>query len=45
MALDIFKNEGTLEKGCVEIEDWVFSVHVVLGFQENSIYALHVCFS
>ena len=45
MGLDIFENEGISEKGCVEIEDWGFYVHFVLGFQENPIYALHVCFS
>ena len=27
MGLDIFENEGISEKGCVEIEDWGFSVH------------------
>ena len=26
-------------------EDWGFSVLFVLGFQENSIYTLHLCFS
>ena len=26
----------------VEIEDWGFSVHFELGFQENSIYTLHL---
>ena len=45
MGLDIFENEGISEKGCVEIEDWVFSVHVGLEFQENSICTLHLCFS
>ena len=45
MGLDISKNEGALEKGCVQIEDWGFSVHFGLGFQENSIYTLHLCFS
>ena len=35
---DIFEKEGTSEKGCVEIEDWGFSLQFVLGFQENSIY-------
>ena len=45
MGLDIFKNEGTSEKGCVEIGDWGFSVHLRLGFQENSIYTWHLCFS
>ena len=45
MCLDIFENEDTSEKGCVEIEDWSFSVHFVFGFQENSIYTLHLCFS
>ena len=45
MGLDIFENEGTSEKGGVEIEDWGFSVHFGLGFQENSIYTLHLCFS
>ena len=45
MGLNIFENEGTSEKGCVEIGDWGFSVYFVLGFQENSIYALHLFFS
>ena len=45
MGLDIFENEEIPEKGCVEIEDWGFSVHLGLGFQENSIYSLHLCFS
>ena len=27
MGLDIFENEGTSKKGCVEIADWGFSVH------------------
>ena len=40
MDLDIFENEGTSQKGCVEIEDWGFSVHFLSGFQENSIYTL-----
>ena len=40
MDLVIFENEGTSKKGCVEIEDWGFSVHFLLGFQENSIYTL-----
>ena len=39
-----FENEGTSEKGCVEIEDWDFSIHFVLGFQENSIYTWHLSF-
>ena len=37
MGLDIFENEGILEKGCVKIEDWGFSVHFGWEFQENSI--------
>ena len=45
MGLNIFENEETSEKEFVEIEDWGFSVHFVLGFQENSIYTLHLCFS
>ena len=45
MGLDIFENEGTSKKGCNEIEDWGFYVHYGLGFQENSIYTLHLCFS
>ena len=44
MGLDIFGNEGTSEKGCVEIEDWGSSVHFGLGFQENFIFILHLCF-
>ena len=40
LAVEIFlKKDGTSEKGwCVELEDWGFSVHFVLGFQENCIY-------
>ena len=38
MDLDIFENEGTSGKGCVEIEEWGFYVHFGLGFQENFIY-------
>ena len=45
MSLDIFDNEEISEKGCVEIEDWGFSVQFGFGFQENSIYTLHLCFS
>ena len=37
---DIFEKEGTSEKGCVEIEDWGTSVHLVLGFQENSMQSI-----
>ena len=40
---DIFEKKGKTEKGCIEIEDWDFSMHFVLGFQENSIYILHLC--
>ena len=29
MGWYIFEKEGTPEKGCVEIEDWGFSVHLV----------------
>ena len=36
--------EKTSEKDCVETEGWGFCVHFVLGFQENSIYTLHLCF-
>ena len=45
MGLDIFENEAIAEKGCIEIEDWGFSLHSGLGFQENSIYTFHLCFS
>ena len=45
MGLDIFENEGASEKGCVEIEDWGFSVHFIFGIQENSICTLHLWFS
>ena len=38
MCWDIFVKEGTSEKGYLEIEDWGFSLHFVLGFQENSVY-------
>ena len=34
MGLDIFENEGTSEKECIEIEDWGFSVHFGLGFKK-----------
>ena len=43
MDLDISKNDGTSEKGCVEIKDWGFSALFGLGFQENSIYTVHLC--
>ena len=42
---DTFEKEETSKKGCVEIEDWGFSVHFLLEFQENSVYTLHLCFS
>ena len=45
MCLDISESEGTSEEGCVEIEDWGLSVLFGWGFQENSIYTLHLCFS
>ena len=44
MGLDIFENEGTSKKGCVEIEGWG-SVDFGSGFQENSMCTLHLCFS
>ena len=34
MGLDIFENEGISEKGCVEIENWGFSVQFWLGFKK-----------
>ena len=37
LGVEIFEKEGTSKKGCVGIEDWGFSVHFVLGFQEKSI--------
>ena len=33
-SLGVEINEGTSEKGCVETEDWGFSVHFVLGFKK-----------
>ena len=45
MDLDIFENDGTSEKWCVKMEDWGFSALFGLGFQENSIYTVHFCFS
>ena len=38
------KKEGKSKKGCIEIEDWGFSVPFVLEFQDNSIYTLNLCF-
>ena len=32
MGLDILENEGISEKGCIEIENWGFSVH--FGFKK-----------
>ena len=29
---------GNSEKGCIETEDWGFSVHLVFGLQGNFIY-------
>ena len=43
MTWDIFEEEGASQKGC--LEDWGTSVHFVLGFQENYIYILYLCFS
>ena len=44
--VEIFlRKEGISKKGCVEIEDWGFSVHFVLGFQGNSIHTLLFRFS
>ena len=40
---DIFEKEGKWKKGCVNIEDWCFSVHFAMWFQENFIYILHLC--
>ena len=34
MGLDMFENEGISEKGCVEIENWGFSVQFWLGFKK-----------
>ena len=34
MGLDIFKNERTSEKGCVEIEEWGFSYTLDWGFKK-----------
>ena len=45
MGSDIFENEGISEKGGFEIEDWGFSAHFGLRFQENSISTLHLSFS
>ena len=45
MGLDIFENEGELEKGWIEIEVWSFSLHLELVFQKNSIYTLQLCFT
>ena len=42
MGLDIFENEGISGKRCIEIKDLGFSVHFGLGFQEDSIYNLHL---
>ena len=44
-GLTYFLKRRNFKKRCVEIEDWGFSVHFVLGFQKNSIYTLHLCFS
>ena len=41
MGLEIFENEKTSEKSCVEIEDCGFSATFVLGFQVNYIYTLY----
>ena len=42
MGLDILENEGISGKRCIEIEDLGFSVHFGSGFQEDSIYNLHL---
>ena len=45
LMLPLFEKEEASEKGQLEMEDWHFSAHSVLWFQENSIYTLHLCFS
>ena len=44
-GLRYFWKRGDIKKGCVEIEDWSFFVHFILGFQENFICTLHLYFS
>ena len=44
-GLIYFWKRGNMKKRCVEIKDWRTSVHFVLKLQENSIFALHLCFS
>ena len=44
LGLRFFEKEGKSKKGCIEIEDWGFSVRFVLEFQDNSIYTLNLCF-
>ena len=45
LGVEIFLKRKREHIGYVEIEDWDFSEHFVLGFQENSTYTLHLCFS
>ena len=44
LACGFSENEGASEKGCLEIEDWSFSVHFVLGCASNKIsFTLYSC--
>ena len=45
LEIEIFFKKREHQKRCIEIEDWGFSVHFVLEFQENSIYTLHFFFN
>ena len=45
MGLDILENEGISEKGCIEIENWGFSVHFDFKKTQFTVYTLHLGFS
>ena len=44
MVLDILENEGISEKGCIEIENWDFSVHFGFKKFQFTVYTLHFQF-
>ena len=45
MGLDILENEGISEKGCIEIENWGFSVYFGFKKIQVTVYTLHLCCS
>ena len=45
MDLGILENEGISEQGCIEIENWGFSVYFGFKKIQVTVYTLHLCCS